>query len=78
MEKKNNKQVSYKEIDNLYKLGMKSGAYGGKLLGAGGGGYFLFLSSKKNQKKIKLKLNKYSTVKVEIYQKGTEIIYENK
>ncbi len=76
--KKNNKQVSYKEIDNLYKLGMKSGAYGGKLLGAGGGGYFLFLSSKKNQKKIKLKLNKYSTVKVEIYQKGTEIIYENK
>ena len=46
---------------------MKSGAYGGKLLGAGGG-YFYFYQVRKI-KKIKLKLNKYSTVKVEIYQK---------
>ena len=30
------------KIDNWYKLGMKNGAVGGKLVGAGGGGFLLF------------------------------------
>ena len=29
-------------LDNIYKLALDNGAVGGKLLGAGGGGYFLF------------------------------------
>ena len=29
-------------IDEIYSIGMKAGALGGKLLGAGGGGYMLF------------------------------------
>lgn len=35
--------VSSPLIDQVYQLGMGLGAYGGKLLGAGGGGFFLFL-----------------------------------
>ena len=31
------------DLDELYRRGMAVGAYGGKLLGAGGGGFFLFL-----------------------------------
>lgn len=34
--------ISSKEIDDLYSGALKNGASGGKLLGAGGGGYFLF------------------------------------
>ena len=36
------KQISNKEIEKYYQLGLNSGAIGGKLLGAGGGGFLLF------------------------------------
>jgi len=36
-------QVSSTEIDELYQKGKELGAWGGKLLGAGGGGFVLFL-----------------------------------
>ena len=35
-------KISNEKIDNLYKIGILSGAKGGKLLGAGGGGFLLF------------------------------------
>ena len=47
--KKNiSKSISNKKIDMLYNLGIKMGSTGGKLLGAGGGGYILFYVPKKN------------------------------
>ena len=36
------KKISNNNIDNIYSSAKKNGALGGKLLGAGGGGYFLF------------------------------------
>ena len=75
--KKNNQNVSYAEVDYVYKLGIKFGAYGGKLLGAGGGGYLFFLINKKRKIQLKKKLKKFSTIEVKIYLKGTHIIYEN-
>jgi D-glycero-alpha-D-manno-heptose-7-phosphate kinase len=35
--------VSSSEIDKVYEIGMQQGALGGKLLGAGGGGFFIFV-----------------------------------
>ena len=32
--------------------GIKLGAFGGKILGAGGGGYFLFMANKNVKKKL--------------------------
>jgi len=40
--KRLNKILSNPKIDRLYETGLANGAYGGKLLGAGGGGYILF------------------------------------
>jgi D-glycero-alpha-D-manno-heptose-7-phosphate kinase len=48
-------KVSNPKINDIYNLGIKSGAYGGKLLGAGGGGFILFYVPKKNQKKFQIK-----------------------
>ncbi|MEM4259550.1 MAG: sugar phosphate nucleotidyltransferase [Candidatus Pacearchaeota archaeon] len=44
-------RISSHLIDNLYEVGLKNGAVGGKLLGAGGGGYLLFYHDpiKRNQ-----------------------------
>ncbi|MBR0849460.1 GHMP kinase [Bradyrhizobium diazoefficiens] len=41
--------MSSPQIDEWYELGMKSGATGGKLVGAGGGGFLLFYASDRNR-----------------------------
>jgi D-glycero-alpha-D-manno-heptose-7-phosphate kinase len=41
--------MSNPEIDALYSLAMDSGAVGGKLVGAGGGGFLMFYASDRNQ-----------------------------
>ena len=43
LKKESNKGVSNERIDNFYKKGLEHGALGGKILGAGGGGYMLFI-----------------------------------
>lgn len=44
--------ISNPYIDEMYELGIKSGALGGKLLGAGGGGYMLFYVPKAAQNTV--------------------------
>jgi D-glycero-alpha-D-manno-heptose-7-phosphate kinase len=41
--------ISNPKIDEWYELGMKNGAMGGKLVGAGGGGFLLFYARDRNQ-----------------------------
>lgn len=67
IKKSNNKKVSNKYIDKIYNVAKQNGAVGGKLLGTGGGGYFLFYVKpyKKNEliksiKKLNLKIKKFS------------------
>ena len=40
------------DTDSVYDLGISTGAYGGKLLGSGGGGYILFLHPPKKRNKL--------------------------
>ena len=42
--------ISNNEIDEIYNCGINSGALGGKLLGAGGGGFMLFYAHKSKHK----------------------------
>ena len=46
-------KVSTPKIDEIYETGIKAGAIGGKILGAGGGGFILFFAEPKNHKKIR-------------------------
>ena len=41
--------MSNPEIDEWYELGMKNGAVGGKLVGAGGGGFLMFMAHDRNK-----------------------------
>lgn len=45
--------VSTSDIDLLYEKGMKAGALGGKLLGAGGGGFLVFYVEPDKQDNVK-------------------------
>ncbi len=49
--------ISNPSIDEYYELAMKHGAIGGKLLGAGGGGFLLFYVPKKRQPEVRSALN---------------------
>lgn len=44
MKKQFSKKISDAELDKIYDVAMSNGACGGKILGAGGGGYFLFFA----------------------------------
>ena len=41
--------MSNSTIDNIYNFALKNGALGGKLIGAGGGGFLLFYANNPNR-----------------------------
>ena len=74
IKKKLSDQISNTNIDRLYLIAKKNGAIGGKLLGAGSGG-FLFLVFLKLEKKKLLKIFKNKDIYLfKPYDKGSEII----
>jgi D-glycero-alpha-D-manno-heptose-7-phosphate kinase len=48
--------VSNERIDALFEKAKELGSYGGKLLGAGGGGYCIFIVPVKKQEEFKRKI----------------------
>ena len=75
LKKKIGNKISTDEIDSYYAKAIKAGALGGKLLGAGGGGFLLFYVKKNKQNSVKKALNKLLFVPFRFEEKGTEIIY---
>ena len=67
--------VSTKLIDKYYKIGITNGAIGGKILGAGGGGFLLFITPPKNQKSVSRSL-KLTQVDFSFDYKGSEVVYK--
>ena len=74
IKRKLNQNVSSINLDQMYEEARNSGAIGGKILGAGGGGYFLFLAKQKFKKKIIKKLSKLQHIDFSFTKKGSEII----
>lgn len=68
-------KISTADIDAIYTTAKKAGALGGKLLGAGGGGFLLLFASPEAQKKIKEKLKKLLLVPFHFENVGTQIIF---
>ena len=75
--KKLSKKVTNKIVDKIYNIAKKEGAFGGKLLGAGGGGFICFLADKKDHNRIFKKLKSYKIIKPRISLYGSKIIIDN-
>ena len=69
------KAISNDSIDALYKKAIDEGAVGGKLLGAGGGGFMLFYVEEDKQEKVKEALKQLLYVPFEFETGGTRIMY---
>ena len=72
--------ISNDVVDEYYKQAINSGALGGKLLGAGGGGYMMFYVPPENQDQFKKSMALYddlTPVSFSFSPTGTEVLYDS-
>lgn len=69
--------VSNDTVNDIYARAIKAGALGGKLLGAGGGGFMLLFARPKDHPLIKHALHGFHEVPVRFEDKGTHLIHED-
>jgi D-glycero-alpha-D-manno-heptose-7-phosphate kinase len=67
--------VSNSFVDEIYESAISAGAIGGKLTGAGGGGFMLLFAPPSRQKEIREKLNTLIHVPFKIEFSGSQIIF---
>lgn len=70
--------ISNEFINENYELAIKNGAMGGKLLGAGGGGFLLFYVKEENHQRVRDALTNLKEMPFKFDNKGTTIIHYNK
>ena len=68
-------EISSDKIDYHYQKAIEAGALGGKLLGAGGGGFLLFYVEQDKQRKVAEALNDLLYIPFEFESQGTRIMY---
>lgn len=68
--------ISNGVIDDYYDLALKSGAFGGKLIGAGGGGFLIFYSPKKDELIEIMRSKGLKYLKFAFSNSGAEIFYK--
>ena len=70
-----NQEISTDEVDILYERAKKAGALGGKLLGAGGGGFLLLYVTPERREEVRQALAGLLHVPFQFENSGTETIY---
>jgi D-glycero-alpha-D-manno-heptose-7-phosphate kinase len=67
-------KISNANIDEIYEAGLQGGALGGKLLGAGGGGFMLFYVPPERRKELRAKLKNLLCVPFGFSNKGSHVV----
>ena len=73
-DKKLSNLVSNELIDRIYTMGIKNGTIGGKVLGAGGGGFILFFVPLNDREKFIKKFKKFTIIPFNFENNGSQII----
>ncbi len=67
--------ITTNSIDELYEMGIKAGALGGKLLGAGGGGFLIFYVSPDHRDAVMEAMKRFLYVPFQFEDGGTRVIH---
>jgi len=67
-------KISNPSIDEIYEAGLSAGALGGKLLGAGGGGFMLFFVAPQRREALRMRLKKLLCVPFAFSNKGSHVV----
>jgi D-glycero-alpha-D-manno-heptose-7-phosphate kinase len=68
-------KISSSQIDNLYETACRAGAKGGKVLGAGGGGFVLLFVEPDKKPKVRETLKNLLEVPIKFENLGSQIIF---
>ena len=77
IKKRLSSKVTTEGLDRIYSAAMANGALGGKLLGAGSGGFMLFFVPPECQERLKKALSDYLYVPIDIDMQGSQIIFND-
>ena len=72
---KRSRKMSNSTIDNIYNFALKNGALGGKLIGAGGGGFLLFYTDDPKRLRLSMKNKKIEEVNFKFDLEGVKQIF---
>ncbi len=75
LKKRTGSTISTSAIDELYAKGIEAGALGGKILGAGGGGFLLFYVPRAKQDQVRAVFSNLMEVPFRFEHGGTKVIY---
>ena len=76
LKRKTGKSISNNLIDEFYDKAIEAGALGGKLLGAGAGGFLVFYVPDNKQDAVKTALNSLLYVPFNFENDGTSVLYK--
>lgn len=77
LKKSLSKRISNSVIDKMYQRALNNGAIGGKILGAGGGGFMLLFVPPEKHNKLRCALKGFLEVKFAFEKDGSQIIHYN-
>lgn len=77
LKKATSSMISNPTIDDIYLTAKSAGARGGKVVGAGAGGFMLFMVPLDRQESVRNRLHKLTHVPIGIEHKGSEVIFNN-
>lgn len=75
LKRQTGKSISTDSIDRLYERGIEAGALGGKLLGAGGGGFLVFYVQPEKRDSVMQAMSKLLYIPFQFEDGGTQVIH---
>ncbi len=75
LKRQTGKRISTESIDMLYERGCRAGALGGKLLGAGGGGFLVFYVPEEKKESVRKAMEPLLCIPFEFETNGTSVIH---